>query len=134
MDQQIEDKPKLRKRCYYEVFGVAQDAPVAEIKGKYKKLALQFHPDKSADPDAKEKFLEVQEAWKVLNDVNERTWYDNHREQVLFNKHEMTEEEFDMQTFGFDMNPYMSQDCFKEFTDEAGSFYAIYRKVFELIK
>lgn len=66
--------------------------------------------------------------------MNERTWYDNHKEQVLYNKHEMTTEEFDMQTFGFDIEPYMSTACFKEFTDSPGDFYAVYRKVFELIK
>lgn len=50
-------------------------------------MAIQLHPDKCKDPDAKEKFVEVQEAYKILSDVNERTWYDNHKEQVLYNKH-----------------------------------------------
>ena len=95
---------------------------------------MQLHPDKSDDPNAKEKFVEVQEAYKILSDVNERTWYDNHKEQVLYNKHDMTEEEFDLQTFGFDLDAYMKNGCFKEFTDEPGDFYAVYRKAFELIK
>ena len=46
----------------------------------------------------------------------------------------MTTEEFDMQTFGFDLDEYMNTRCFKDFTDNPGDFYAVYRKVFELIK
>lgn len=46
----------------------------------------------------------------------------------------MTTEEFDMQTFGFDIDQYTNTKCFKEFTDNPGDFYAVYRKVFELIK
>jgi DnaJ family protein A protein 5 len=81
---------KQKRRCYYEVMEVGRDAPITEIKSQYRKLALKFHPDKNPDEDSTEKFVEIQEAWKILSDVNERTWYDNHRESVLFNKHDMT--------------------------------------------
>jgi DnaJ family protein A protein 5 len=125
---------KQKRRCYYEVLEVARDAPLTDIKSQYRKLALKFHPDKNPDEDTKEKFVEIQEAWKVLSDVNERTWYDNHREAVLFNKHDMTTEEFELQTFGFNIKPYFTEACYKDFTDGAEGYFAVFRKLFELIK
>ncbi len=49
-------------------------------------MALKYHPDKNASEEGKKIFLEVQEAYDVLSDANERTFYDNNRERILFNK------------------------------------------------
>ena len=66
------------KRDYYEVLGVSKDASVDEIKLAYRKLAKKFHPDiNKEDPNAKEKFIEVQEAYEVLSDPEKRRNYDN---------------------------------------------------------
>ena len=65
------------KRDYYEILGVARGASEQEIKSSYRKLALQFHPDRNPDnPDAEEKFKEAAEAYSVLSDPQKRANYD----------------------------------------------------------
>ena len=64
------------KRDYYEVLGVPRTAPKDEIKDAYRKLALQYHPDRNKSPDAEEKFKEISEAYAVLSDDEKRTQYD----------------------------------------------------------
>ena len=56
------------KRDYYEVLGVAKDADEATIKRAFKRLAIKYHPDHNKDPDAGEKFREINEAYQVLSD------------------------------------------------------------------
>jgi molecular chaperone DnaJ len=65
------------KRDYYEVLGVAREASEQEIKSAYRKLALQFHPDRNPNnPDAEEKFKECSEAYAILADMDKRSAYD----------------------------------------------------------
>src|SRR4051812_2527555 len=65
------------KRDYYEVLGVERSATSEEIKRSYRKLAVQFHPDKNPDdPGAEEKFKEIGEAYDVLMDGDKRAAYD----------------------------------------------------------
>ncbi|KAJ8906026.1 hypothetical protein NDN08_002526 [Rhodosorus marinus] len=61
---------------YYEVLGVEQGADVRTIKKAYRKEALRNHPDVSKDPGASDKFMQVQEAYKVLSDPKLRSTYD----------------------------------------------------------
>ena len=64
-------------RDYYEVLGVARDAPEADIKKAYRKLARQYHPDRNpGDKQAEAKFKEVQVAYDVLSDKTKRSNYD----------------------------------------------------------
>jgi len=56
------------KRDYYEVLNVDRNATKEEIKNKFRKLALQFHPDRNKDAGAEEKFKEISEAYAVLSD------------------------------------------------------------------
>jgi molecular chaperone DnaJ len=66
------------KRDYYEILGVDRDASKEEIKKAYRKLALQYHPDRSGGDKSKEdKFKEASEAAEVLLDDNKRKQYDN---------------------------------------------------------
>jgi molecular chaperone DnaJ len=64
------------KRDYYEVLGVQKNATKEEIKNTYRKLALQYHPDRNKDPGAEEKFKELSEAYAVLSDDEKRKRYD----------------------------------------------------------
>lgn len=65
------------KRDYYEVLGVSRDADKNELKSKYRKLALKYHPDKNpGDKVAEDKFKEASEAYGVLSDDKKRSIYD----------------------------------------------------------
>jgi molecular chaperone DnaJ len=66
------------KRDYYEVLGVQKGAGKEEIKGAYRKLALQYHPDRNKDKAAEEKFKEISEAYAVLSDDEKRKRYDTY--------------------------------------------------------
>jgi gliding motility-associated-like protein len=66
-----------QKRDYYEVLGVSKSADESEIKKAYRKLALQFHPDKNPDnKDAEEKFKEAAAAYEVLSNAEKKSQYD----------------------------------------------------------
>lgn len=64
-------------RDYYDVLGVARDAGEADVKRAYRKLAMEFHPDRNNhDPRAEERFKEATEAYEVLRDPQKRAQYD----------------------------------------------------------
>ncbi len=67
----------MSKRDYYEVLGVSRSAAPEEIKKAYRKLAVQFHPDKNpGDKASEEKFKEASEAYEVLSDGQKKQSYD----------------------------------------------------------
>jgi molecular chaperone DnaJ len=67
----------MSKRDYYETLGIAKGASAEDLKKAYRKLAMQFHPDRNpGDSSAEEKFREVNEAYDILKDEQKRAAYD----------------------------------------------------------
>ncbi|OGC96964.1 hypothetical protein A3C34_03980 [Candidatus Amesbacteria bacterium RIFCSPHIGHO2_02_FULL_48_21] len=64
------------KRDYYDILGVSKTASAAELKSAYRKLALQWHPDRNKSPDAETRFKEINEAYQVLSDSKKKQTYD----------------------------------------------------------
>jgi DnaJ-class molecular chaperone len=60
---------------HYEILGVSKDASESEIKKAYRKLSLQYHPDRNPDPEATEKYKAINEAHEVLSDGQKREQY-----------------------------------------------------------
>jgi molecular chaperone DnaJ len=63
---------------FYELLGVPRTASDAEIKKAYRKLAMDYHPDRNVSPDAEAKFKEMAEAYEVLRDPQKRAAYDRY--------------------------------------------------------
>jgi len=112
-------------KCHYEVLSVGRDAEETEIKKSYRKLALQYHPDKNPDriDEVTELFREVQSAYDVLMDPQERAWYDKHRESILRGGDDYVDDHFDLMQF---FNP----SVYKNFDDSAKGFYTVFREAF----
>ena len=118
-------------RCLYEVLGVDRKATSEEIRAAYKKLALVYHPDKNhgSQEEAAVRFKEVQGAYSTLMDAEERQWYDAHRESILKGDSEGTCAPDEINVFD-----YMTNRCFRGFTDEEGGFFQVYKHLFSTIR
>lgn len=69
----------MSKRDYYEILGVAKGASADEIKKAYRKVAMQYHPDRNpGDKSAEEKFKEAAEAYEILSDADKKAQYDRY--------------------------------------------------------
>ena len=72
----------MAKRDFYEILGVSKTATDKELKSAYRKLAIQYHPDKNPDnPAAEAKFKEAAEAYEVLSDADKKARYDRYGHQ-----------------------------------------------------
>ena len=98
----------MAKRDYYEVLGVSKNATEAEIKSAFRKLAKEHHPDVSKDPNATEKFKEVQEAYAVLSDQTRRSQYDQFGHSAFDNNGGYNS------TGGFDFSGFDFGDIFSD--------------------
>ncbi|KAL4586198.1 hypothetical protein LXL04_010830 [Taraxacum kok-saghyz] len=124
------------KRCLYEVLGLLRDCSPDEIRSAYRKLALQRHPDKLIKSDISEaeataSFQELVNAYEVLSDVRERTWYDSHRSQILFSNSNS-----DKSSSGSAVVPDLmsfSNSVYSGFSDKGMGFYKVYADVFDKI-
>uniref|UniRef100_A0A1B6MKP1 DnaJ homolog subfamily C member 21 n=1 Tax=Graphocephala atropunctata TaxID=36148 RepID=A0A1B6MKP1_9HEMI len=117
-------------KCYYDVLGVPRDSSEDEIKKSYRKLALQWHPDKNPNnaEEAKIQFQLVQQAYEVLSDSHERAWYDKHRESILRGGLGSNYDDNSLDIF-----QYFTSNCFSGYNDGEKGFYSVYREVFNKI-
>src|ERR687885_372384 len=69
----------MAKQDYYSLLGVSRDAGPDELKKAYRKLAMQYHPDRNpGDKSAEQKFKDINEAYDVLKDDQKRAAYDRY--------------------------------------------------------
>jgi molecular chaperone DnaJ len=67
----------MSRRDFYDILGLSRDAQEADLKAAFRKLAMQYHPDRNAgDKEAEHKFKELNEAYQILSDPQKRAAYD----------------------------------------------------------
>ena len=77
----------MAAKDYYDVLGVQKGATKDQIKDAYRKLALQFHPDRNKSPEAEERFKEISEAYAVLSDDEKRRQYDSFGREGVYQRY-----------------------------------------------
>ncbi|KAG6105149.1 hypothetical protein E4U13_008034 [Claviceps humidiphila] len=134
----IDDAAAEKRICYYEVIGVESDATDLEIKKAYRRKALELHPDRNLDDvhEATRKFAEIQAAYEILSDPQERAWYDSHRDAILTGNEVDNTEPTSFRNIRltsteeiFDIIRKFSHA--KDFNDESTGFFGLAREVFE---
>ena len=76
------------KRDYYDVLGVEKSASASDLKNAFRRLARKYHPDRSTEDDAEDRFKEIQEAYAVLSDDQKRAQYDRSVSYTHLRAHE----------------------------------------------
>ena len=101
----------MSRRDYYDILGLPRDAKDHDIKSAYRKLALQFHPDRNpGDTAAEDKFKEAAEAYAVLGDPDKRARYDRFGHAGVAGA-------------GTPGGPGFNPDIFGDFSDILGDFF-----------
>ncbi|XP_057872078.2 DNAJ protein JJJ1 homolog [Cryptomeria japonica] len=120
------------QRCLYEILGIERSCSSEEIRAAYKKLALKLHPDKhKGDEAATARFQELQRAYEVLSDPRERSWYDNHRSQILFSSSSHSSTNTNFSDFDINLWPYFSTCAYSGYGDSGKGFFRVYGQLFE---
>ncbi|KAH7873313.1 DnaJ domain-containing protein [Lentinula edodes] len=128
---------------YYQLLEVEETATADEIKRSFRRLALLHHPDKNKDDveGATKRFAELQQAYEVLSDDQERAWYDSHKASLAPEPDDETVYEDirkgappsrarDRGLSVRQLSRFFDATLWKDFGDEGDGFYAIYRSVF----
>jgi len=117
-------------KCHYEILGLSSDCSSDDLKKAYRKLALEWHPDKNLErlSEATETFQLIQQAYEVLSDPQERAWYDRHKDDILRAGVDEAYKDDSLNVY-----QYFNSSCFKGYNDGEKGFYTVYRQVFETI-
>ncbi|KAJ3854442.1 DnaJ domain-containing protein [Lentinula lateritia] len=128
---------------YYQLLEIEETATADEIKRSFRRLALLHHPDKNKDDveGATKRFAELQQAYEVLSDDQERAWYDSHKASLAPEPDDETVYEDirkgappsrarDRGLSVRQLSRFFDATLWKDFGDEGDGFYAIYRSVF----
>ena len=110
----------MGKKDYYEILSVSRDAGAQDIKNAYRKLALQYHPDRNKSPDSEEKFKEISEAYAVLSNEEKRRQYDMYGHEGIDSRY--TREDI-FRGVNFD-------EIFRDFSFGFGGFSKIFEEFF----
>lgn len=126
------------KTSYYELLGVERTATEDELKKAYRKKALLLHPDKNRGDEerATKTFAEVQAAYEVLSDPQERAWYDSHESSILRGDSGAGEDTPTYQNVRMTTADDLARLVRKfnsnvEFTDAPSGFFGFVRETFE---
>lgn len=125
-------------RDYYDVLGVSPHAEEGEIKAAYRKAALKYHPDRNFGnvEEATRDFADVQTAYEILSDANERAWYDRHKESILRGDAlaEGSYGEQDIEGLTAEqLMPFFSKASSAPLDDSTHGFFTTFRKLFDSI-
>ncbi|TPX62916.1 hypothetical protein PhCBS80983_g00035 [Powellomyces hirtus] len=129
------------RTCYYELLGVDRKAEASDLKKAYRRKALELHPDKNIDriEEATHLFSQIQQAYEVLSDEQERAWYDSHREAILRGDDDVGAEPggsaayMDITTVDILMR-FFSASCYTGYGDDKKGFFTIYSDLFRRIE
>ncbi|QDS71323.1 hypothetical protein FKW77_002028 [Venturia effusa] len=127
------------KTSYYELLGIERQATEDEIKKAYRRRALDLHPDRNhgAEQEATIRFAEVQAAYEVLSDPQERAWYDSHESAILRGGEGGGDEEEHFEhnvrvTTADELDAMMGMFRYGvDYSDSPNGFYGFVREVFE---
>ncbi|RDI77463.1 Vacuolar transporter chaperone 4 [Venturia inaequalis] len=127
------------KTSYYELLGIERQATEEEIKKAYRRRALDLHPDRNhgAEEEATIRFAEIQAAYEVLSDPQERAWYDSHESSILRGAEGGGDEEEHFEhnvrvTTADELDAMMGMFRYGvDYSDSPNGFYGFVREVFE---
>lgn len=125
---------------YYRILEIKEDADFSDIKKKYRKLAIKYHPDKNPeDNEAVKKFREITEAYEILGDEKKRKEYDNKRkfkngQENNKNKNLKNKNNFSDNNFSFGKEFFKSASEMKEMFENSFNLNKMEKKKAEMEK
>mmetsp|Transcript_8509 Transcript_8509/g.53172 ORF Transcript_8509/g.53172 Transcript_8509/m.53172 type:complete len:579 (-) Transcript_8509:1732-3468(-) len=121
--------------CLYVVLGVSPDADADAIRRAYRARALEWHPDKNPErlEEAQERFREARQAYEVLSNPAERSWYDRRRDVVRHGGDGGDDDAFADQG-PIDLARYVDEGCFYGFGNDGRGFFATYGRAFDEVE
>ncbi|KAH0543986.1 hypothetical protein FGG08_001753 [Glutinoglossum americanum] len=127
------------KTCYYELLAVDRHATDDEIKKAYRKKALELHPDRNYGnvENTTRLFAEVQSAYEVLSDPQERAWYDSHRDAILRDDDEASPNHYEnnvrVTTAEDIMRMFTKFNTRMDYSDSPTGFFSVLRDTFDTL-